>query len=208
MVKCVRKRGRPKQDPEQRRRQIMTAAVDVYAERGYHEASLTLVAERLGIVKGTIYLYYRSKKELFLAVVEHGACKLEMEIARAVERAAGPVEGVRAVVGTYFRFFYRDRRLAEVVVREQGKSFGYAQEAYYRILERNRIHMKSFLLEGIERRVFRRVDIDQTADILANLLTGMVYTYMLGYKRGRTTWDVNAITDFILHGIAADGAAV
>jgi AcrR family transcriptional regulator len=50
-------------------RTILRAAAQVFAERGYHAATIDDIAEYAGIAKGTIYLYFRSKYELFF-----GAC--------------------------------------------------------------------------------------------------------------------------------------
>ncbi|HYB76507.1 MAG TPA: helix-turn-helix domain-containing protein, partial [Nitrososphaerales archaeon] len=44
---------------------ILKAAANVFAERGYHQATMDDVARSIGVSKGAIYLYFRSKEELF-----------------------------------------------------------------------------------------------------------------------------------------------
>src|ERR1700751_6288119 len=49
--------------------EILTAALDCFAERGFAATRLDDVAQRAGVTKGTLYLYFDSKEELFKAVV-------------------------------------------------------------------------------------------------------------------------------------------
>ncbi len=55
--------------PEERPRQILEAALEVFAERGLSDARLEDIAKRAGVSKGTIYLYFPNKEELFREVV-------------------------------------------------------------------------------------------------------------------------------------------
>lgn len=58
------------QEAQERRKQILEAAVAVFAERGYQRATVKEIAARAGIAPGTIYLYFRNKRELLLALAE------------------------------------------------------------------------------------------------------------------------------------------
>src|SRR5450631_1043869 len=55
--------------PEKRPQQILDAALSVFAEHGIDAAKLEEIAARAGVSKGTIYLYFPSKEELFREVV-------------------------------------------------------------------------------------------------------------------------------------------
>jgi AcrR family transcriptional regulator len=61
---------RKKQDTEKRREEILKAALDVFTEKGYAAATIPEIAQAAGVAAGTIYLYYPSKRELFVAVVK------------------------------------------------------------------------------------------------------------------------------------------
>jgi AcrR family transcriptional regulator len=67
----IRHPGTPRSQPwkEQRHQQILDAAFDEFAERGYESTRLDDVAKRAGIAKGTIYLYFKNKELLFRAVL-------------------------------------------------------------------------------------------------------------------------------------------
>ena len=55
---------------------ILAAVAKVFAQRGYHGTDMGLVAEALQLGKGTLYRYFRSKEELFLAAVDLGLHRL------------------------------------------------------------------------------------------------------------------------------------
>ena len=54
---------------EDRPREICSAALEVFAEKGFAAARLEEIARRAGVSKGTLYLYFKDKAELFRAVV-------------------------------------------------------------------------------------------------------------------------------------------
>jgi AcrR family transcriptional regulator len=64
------KKTRKKQDLEKRREEIIEAALDVFTEKGYGAATMPEIARMAGVAAGTLYLYYPSKRELFVAVVK------------------------------------------------------------------------------------------------------------------------------------------
>ncbi len=64
------KKPRKKQDTEKRREEILQAALDVFTEKGYGTATMPEIARKAGVAAGTLYLYYPSKRELFVAVVK------------------------------------------------------------------------------------------------------------------------------------------
>ncbi len=52
------------------KKRIVNAAVQVFAEKGFHKAKMSDIAKKLGVSKGTIYQYFKSKEDLFKAVVQ------------------------------------------------------------------------------------------------------------------------------------------
>ncbi|MFQ5851282.1 MAG: TetR/AcrR family transcriptional regulator [Candidatus Binatia bacterium] len=64
-------------DKNRKRREIIQAAMQVFAREGYHRARMETVAGEAGIGKGTVYEYFRSKTDLFLALHEHMLSELK-----------------------------------------------------------------------------------------------------------------------------------
>ncbi len=65
----------------ERRQQILDAAKRVFASRGYHDTNISHICEDLGIARGTLYQYFKSKHEVFAAIVEGLLTRLRAAIA-------------------------------------------------------------------------------------------------------------------------------
>ena len=76
---------------EQATQRIIEAALGVFAEKGYHETTIEDVADRLGVSEGAIYLYFKSKRELFKAIGESGERQIKQIIPSSME-AEDPVK--------------------------------------------------------------------------------------------------------------------
>jgi AcrR family transcriptional regulator len=63
---------------------ILDAAAALFDEQGFHAINMAAVAERAGLAKGTLYLYFRTKEELFLALIERDLLPWMAEIGRRV----------------------------------------------------------------------------------------------------------------------------
>ncbi|MGD8573584.1 MAG: TetR family transcriptional regulator [Gammaproteobacteria bacterium] len=66
----TRQRAMSDQQKAARRQRILQAALDLFRESSYDNLNVASVAQRAGIAKGTVYLYFRSKEEIFLALYE------------------------------------------------------------------------------------------------------------------------------------------
>jgi len=56
---------------EEKKRLIMETALSLFAEKGYHETSIQEIAERIGIAKGSVYSFFRSKEEILFTIFDH-----------------------------------------------------------------------------------------------------------------------------------------
>ena len=93
-----------------RRAQILRAAKQVFSQKGFHSASVSDVIERAGIARGTFYLYFESKRDVFDKLLEELLVELRACI-RPIDLAPGspqPVEQLRANI----------LRVQELVLRE------------------------------------------------------------------------------------------
>lgn len=109
--------GEPKfrRRPEARPAEILAAALEVFAERGFQAARLEEVAKRAGVSKGALYLYFETKADLFRAVVTD-AISPNIERVKAMASAEVPFEmAVRMGIGMMARTVVADRRISGVV---------------------------------------------------------------------------------------------
>jgi len=88
----------------QRRPQLLETAVHVFADRGYHAASMNDVAEAAGVTKPVLYQHFSSKRELFVELLTSIGDELRDTIAKATTDASGPRQQIEQGMVAYFRF--------------------------------------------------------------------------------------------------------
>lgn len=87
-----------------RRRQLLDVALEVFAAGGFHATSMDDVAEAAGVTKPVLYQHFRSKRALYLELLDDVGGQLLDAITKAVAAAGGPREQVEAGFAAYFRF--------------------------------------------------------------------------------------------------------
>src|ERR1700716_3978731 len=87
-----------------RRRQLLDVALRVFAERGYHPTSMNDLAEAAGVTKPVLYQHFRSKRALYLELLEDVGEQLRAAIDKATTEASTPREQVHAGFRAYFQF--------------------------------------------------------------------------------------------------------
>ena len=94
---------------EVRERQIVDAAVEVFAARGFHQASMDEISETAGVSKPMLYAYLGSKDELFLACVRREATRLTEAISGAADRELTPDEQLWHGLRSFFAHVSENR---------------------------------------------------------------------------------------------------
>src|SRR5947209_16334161 len=92
--------SRPRLDRDARREAILDVAQEVFLEEGFANASMSMIAARLGGSKGTLYNYFKSKDDLFNAYVER-RCLWQDEIFAAPLDNETPDETLRRIGRAY-----------------------------------------------------------------------------------------------------------
>ena len=107
---------------EERRRQILAAAVRVFARSGYHGSRVGDIAEEAGVAHGLLYHYFSSKEEVLQTVFRENWGEL-IERFRAVEAADEPAhEKLEGIAKILLRTWRNDPDLVTVMVREVARS--------------------------------------------------------------------------------------
>jgi len=87
---------------EQRRQQLYTVALELFAQRGYRATTMDDIAEAAGVTKPLLYQHFSSKRALYLELVDSIARELLSAIRDAVMRADGPRQQVELGFAAYF----------------------------------------------------------------------------------------------------------
>jgi len=100
---------RKEREKEQRREEILNASQQVFFEKGLQNSTMDEIAELAELSKGTLYLYYNSKEDLYLAVMLRGFDLLHEMVAKAEQQTTQPAEAMWMMGKVYYEFFEKHR---------------------------------------------------------------------------------------------------
>jgi TetR/AcrR family transcriptional regulator, fatty acid metabolism regulator protein len=165
---------------EDKRRQLLDAAVRVFARKGFHASRVGDIAEEAGVAHGLLYHYFKSKDEVLEAVFHDNWSLLQSRIASVEETDEPAADQLRHVAAIVLRTWLHLPDVVTVVIREFGRSPELAErigelaqpiEVIQRVIER-----------GIERGEFRS-DIDP--QFAATVVYGSIDELLTGWVLGR-----------------------
>ena len=98
---------RKEREKEQRRKAILKAARKVFFEYGLQSASMDMIAEIAELSKGALYLYFKSKEDLYVSLLEEGLAILRRMFEEVAARPLPAGEALREIGLAYYEFFKR-----------------------------------------------------------------------------------------------------
>jgi AcrR family transcriptional regulator len=90
---------------EDKYKKIIETAEKLFFENNYEEVSMSKIAKEVGIAKGTLYLYFSSKKDLYYAIIVKGLDIIENVIKKNVSKAKNGLEKVVSIGKSYIEFY-------------------------------------------------------------------------------------------------------
>jgi AcrR family transcriptional regulator len=189
---------------EATRRRILRVAASEFARLGFDQANINVIAEQAGIGKGTIYLYFENKRDLFLAMLR----RIAQEHLAAIRTALAADGSIQQRLERLFRAF---AHLAE----EESDSFNVSMSALYGVnrafqaeatkLLRDYVAVIALMLEQSQARdEIHCPNVESTALMVLSLTESYVLSAkVLGQPEAEIAHQAAAVAALILHGIAA-----
>jgi AcrR family transcriptional regulator len=204
MTKAAR-RGRPADERSraERREQILDAAARAFAKEGYPNTEVQDVADAVGVGKGTIYLYFSSKEELFLAAADRGMHRLKAFVEERCEGAEDGLERTARAITAYLTFFKDHPEHAELLIQERAEFRDRRKPTYFEHLDRGEGHRAwEELYRGlIAAGRVRDVPISRIMDVLSDLVYGTMFTNHFSGRHKPVEVQAEDILDVVFNGI-------
>lgn len=180
------------QDPAERaklerRRQILAAAKTVFAEAGYHGASINAIIERAQIARGTFYLYFESKAAVFDSILDQALSDLRTKIRRiAVDDPSAPAPQVqlREQVIATLEYIVRDRPLALLLLSAGHTPDAEAAERLDQFFAETRDLLQRALETGMEIGLLRPCQPPLVAAAMLGMIRGVIEFLVRGEATG------------------------
>ena len=192
---------------ERRRAEILDAATAVFSENGFAAADVQEIADKTGVGKGTVYRYFPSKEELFLAAVDHGMRSLKLAVDAAAASAKQPLERIAEGVRAYLAFFDENPAIVELLIHERAHFRDRKMPTYFVHRDANMAPWQALFRELIQDGVVRDIPVERITDFVSDVLYGTMFTnYFAGRKSTLVSQSEN-ILDMVFHGLLVRGNA-
>jgi AcrR family transcriptional regulator len=184
--------------------EILQAAHRVFAEKGFDQATIADVATAAGVAKGTVYLYYRSKREVYWAALKRDLLVLRDETRRQLEAAETTEQRLRAFIAAKLRYFEQHRDFFRIYYSELGRSATrhtqfqrQIEELYFEQVKL----LEQVLQQGLRRKAVRHLRPDATAFAVMDLTRGVIIQRMRGWSTVPLDDDIAFTFDLVWKGI-------
>lgn len=161
--------------PQNTRERILDAALDIFANKGYHDTKLDEIVDESNTSKGSIYFHFPNKERLFLALVDQFADLLERRVKEAIATQPKGMQRVRVALTTTLETFGRYRRPAKILLVQAvglGKTF---EEKRIEVNDRFARLIESYLQEAIDVGDIAAVD----TEVVSYAWMGAIYSVII-----------------------------
>jgi len=191
------------QKPGGKRPTIIEAAVQVFSEKGYHNARIEEVAVAAGIGKGTVYEYFDSKLHLFQAVMENSVELYYDSIIPVEGTTLSFEERLRRLIESHVRFCQANRELTRIVFWDTEIMDSELKDWFLSLRKEKEDQLTEVIRQSIHKGELRQFD-----PYLMTVMLGGIITSLWG-PITLDNWSIDAaelassITDMIMQGVSA-----
>ena len=200
--------GRPRdvELPARRREQILRSAANLFAQFSYRNTDVQKIADELGVAKGTIYNYFPSKRDLFLATVDQVVRDMSASIRAATETIEDPIQRIRVGVRAYLAYFDEHPLFVELLIQERAEFKDRAKPTYFQHRDANMDRYRQYYQDLINRGLVRDMPVDRIVDVINDILYGTIFTNYHAGRQQSLERQAEDILDVFFHGILTPAA--
>jgi AcrR family transcriptional regulator len=196
---------RRKDLPENRRASILAAARCVFARQGYAQTVVDDIAGRAGIAKGTLYLYFKSKEEIFLAALIEDARRLEELTRERMNAVDSWRDKIREYVSVRLEYLESHQDFLRIYLAEiRGMMVrGMRMHAeLHQVMRDSEGQLAQVFAAAIARNEIRPVDPELAAMTVSDLTRGLMERRLLMWSPSKSPSDCQFALDLVSRALA------
>ncbi|MEW6723459.1 MAG: TetR/AcrR family transcriptional regulator [Bacillota bacterium] len=187
--------------PEGKFERILEAAAEVFAEKGFHQATIDQIAQTAGIGKGTVYLYFKSKERLLQALLLEGFGRIMKHASRATAAILDPKRRLLKLMEQHLHFMQQPIPLFKLAVAEAFRGELQSQARKYQEL------YARTLADGVAAGLFRPHDPEVVSGAIMGALSLAGMLLAKGHLNRPSEAVLAEISQLVLAGIEGSGVS-
>mgnify|MGYP001359951514 FL=1 len=187
----------------QRKEQILDAALYVIVQNGYHQSRMDDIVSTSGLSKGAIYWYYKSKKDMYLDLVNHWVIRYSNSLLKLPQEDISSGEQLKNLFETFFDQFEKDPIVFKALLEfwslaGRDKDFKIKLEK----VTQNFIHyIESIIKKGVESGEFKQVNPNIAAMSIMVVIEGISWFTLFEKNSVSAKEYTDTVFEFILSGL-------
>ncbi len=184
--------------------EIIEAARAVFSRKGFNDATVDDIAEAAGLAKGTVYLYFPSKREIFLETLRQGTLGLHEEVREKMDAESDTADKVFAFIRTRLSYSERNRDFMRIYYTEFSNMLihpAHVRQEFQDLYNRQAEALERVLTDGVQRHQIRQLNIAASARIIYDMTRGLIAQRLLGWSQASVDDDAGFLFEMIWKGV-------
>lgn len=182
---------------------ILNSAKTIFARYGFKKTTMDEIAQAARKGKSSIYHYFKSKEDIFKAIVEKEANELSAAIAKAISTETTSEKKIRAYVLTRMKVINNLTNLYSALKDEYLEHYSFIENVRVKYDTEEVNTIKGILKTGVEEGDFKIEDINLTAFALVTALKGLEYPLFIKNNYAKTENRFEGLLNVLFYGIIA-----
>lgn len=185
-----------------KREMILDSASKLFAQKNYHEVMMDDVAKDLLIAKGTLYLYFKSKEELYFSIVENRLSRLISSLSEVVHSSSNSVDALHSYVQHLFMFMCKYQTFFQVYWFQNIKPKNSLCGSIDKLEKKLKLIAREIIDEGKSQNLFKNIETEFVVEIVLSVIfTGVERLMNKRLSAEMKLAEVNKIYDLLLGGL-------
>jgi AcrR family transcriptional regulator len=167
-----------------RKRQILNAAREVFAQKGFFEATTAEIAQQAGVSEGTIYNYFESKRDLLVSLI--GGYALDESLLNLFKSPSmNNMDSLPAILEDRIEIGFENSDLLTLLLAEIQRSPEFGEQYAKQVLVPGLALLKAYLDMRVANGTLRPVDTEVASRIIVGMVVGLIAVYQIEGEDGR-----------------------
>ena len=189
------KRRASRLSPEKRTFDILIAAREIFAERGYNDTVMSEIAERAGIVEGSIYRYFRNKRDLLYRMAETWFEEMIADDAALLDAISGTRNKLRFIIHRHLSSIHDQPDMSRLVFQHLRPEPDYRETQLFALNRAYTARVTAVVAAGKEIGDIRQ---GVSPSLVRDVIFGSIENRTWAFLRNEGDYDVDALTDQVL----------
>jgi AcrR family transcriptional regulator len=188
-------------DKEEYRKKIVMISGQIFSRYGFRKTTMDQIAKELKMSKSSVYYYYKSKEDIFEAVVLYEANVLRNELTKAIKSVDSPVDKMKNYVFVRMKSFEKLSNYYNAIFDKNLAHFDFIETIREKYDREELAILRLIIYDGIRKKVFNVRNSEYTAIAVQTTLKGLEVPMFWKKKDIDINDRLNAILEVLFYGI-------